>query len=340
MTPKECFIVGSGMYVPDTVIDNATIAPVLGILPEQIYRSSGIHRRRWAGSGTPTSALACTALERAMGDAGIKTGDIDYLLFGTMTPDRYIPGSACSVQKALGMSEIPCLDIRAACCNALYGIQLARALITSGTASVVALCFAEIQSAWLDLSPKSATISMLFGDGASALIVSADQNAGALEILDILLATNGSYVDDLGIRSPGTAFPIDPGAADTAECDNSLPRMVGQSVILQASRRMTAACERVLERNGMTIGDIHWIAPHQANANLLLQLARNLRFREGSGIISVLDEYGNTGSASMGMALDVLRHSAGIRPNDYVLLPAFAAGFTWGAGLCRASTST
>jgi 3-oxoacyl-[acyl-carrier-protein] synthase-3 len=337
MTPKDCFIVGSGMYVPDTVVENETIAPVLGISAEQIYRSSGIRRRRWAGRGTPTSALACTALERALADAGIKIGDIDYLLLGTMTPDRNIPGTACSVQKALGMSEIPCLDIRAACCNALYGIQLARALITSGTACVVALCFAEIQSAWLDLSPKSATISMLFGDGASALLLSADRNAGALEILDVLLATNGSYVDDLGIRSPGTAFPIDPGSVDTLERDSSLPRMVGQSVILQASRRMTAACERILGRNGRTIGDIRWIAPHQANANMLLQLARALRFPEESGIISVLQEYGNTGSASMGMALDVLRHSAGIGPNDYVLLPAFAAGFTWGAGLCRAS---
>lgn len=337
MTPKDCFIVGSGMYVPDTVIENETIAPVLGLSPEQIYRSSGIRRRRWAGRGTPTSALACTALERALGDAGIKIGDIDYLLFGTMTPDRNIPGSACSVQKALGMLEIPCLDFRSACCDALYGIQLARALITSGTACVVALCFAEIQSAWLDLSPKSATISMLFGDGASALILSTDRTAGALQILDVLPATNRSYVDDLEIRSPGTAFAIDPGSSDTIERDSYLPRMAGQSVILQASRRMAAVCERVLERNGRTIGDIQWTAPHQANATMVVQLARALRFWEESGPISVLDEYGNTGSASMGMALDVLRHSARIGPNDYVLLAAFAAGFTWGAGLCRAS---
>jgi 3-oxoacyl-[acyl-carrier-protein] synthase-3 len=302
-----------------------------------MFRSSGIRSRRWANAGTTTSSLAAAALVRAIEAAHITAVDVDYLLFGTMTPDRFIPGSAPAVQKSLGLREIPCLDIRAACCNALYGLQVAKSLVTSGTARCVALCLAEIQSAWLDLSPQSGTISMLFGDGASAIIISGEPRDGALEILDVHLSTDGSYTDDLGIRCPGTEF----GSTQAHELGGNpgdyFPRMNGQSVILQASRRMVAACQSVLERNGITSTDVRWIVPHQANANLLSRVVRDIHFpADKNGVITVLEETGNTSSASMGIALDSLWRSTNIQSNDYLLLPAFGAGFTWGAGLCRA----
>ena len=200
------FITGTGSHLPERVVTNEEISASLNLQPEQIFKSSGIRRRRWAEQGTTTSSLAAAALSHALEDAGLQAEDVDYLLFGTMTPDRFIPGSAPAVQKALGLREIPCLDIRAACVNALYGLQVASALVTSGAARNVAICLAEIQSAWLDLSPASGTISMLFGDGAAALIVSHEPRALSLEILDINLATDGTYIDDLGVRSPGTEF--------------------------------------------------------------------------------------------------------------------------------------
>jgi 3-oxoacyl-[acyl-carrier-protein] synthase-3 len=321
--------------VPEGVVTNEELAARLGLEAEQIFKSSGIRRRRWAAPGTTTSSLASAALGHALEDAGLPASDVDYLLFGTMTPDRFIPGSSPAVQKSLGLGEIPCLDIRAACCNALYGLQLARALVLSGTARNVAVCLAEIQSAWLDVSASSGTTSMLFGDGASALIVSSEKREGALEIIDILLATDGAYVDDLGIRCPGTEFgtarshPLEEHAGDY------MARMVGQSVILQASRKISAASQKVLERNSLTSDTVRWMVPHQANANLLAQVARSLRF-PAEGLVSVLEDFGNTSSASMGMALDTLRRSGRIEAGDYLLLPAFGAGFTWGAGLCRA----
>src|SRR5215210_439041 len=113
------------MSVPDGVVTNEEIAERLGLEAAQIFKSSGILRRRWAPAGTTTSSLGAAALGHALEDAGLETADVDYLLFGTMTPDRFIPGSAPSVQKRLGLGEIPCLDIRATCCNALYGLQLA-----------------------------------------------------------------------------------------------------------------------------------------------------------------------------------------------------------------------
>jgi 3-oxoacyl-[acyl-carrier-protein] synthase III len=338
MSPSKAFITGTGKFLPERLVSNEEIAERLGLQPEQIFKSSGIRRRRWAEPGTTTSSLAAQALARAIEDAGLGAEDLDYLLFGTMTPDRFIPGSSPSVQKALGLREIPCLDIRATCCNALYGLQVAKALVTSGLARRVAVCLAEIQSAWLDLSPQSGTISMLFGDGASAFIVSDEAQTGALEILDVHLATDGSFVDDLGVRCPGTEFGTTGAHSASENAADYRARMNGQSVILQASRKIVAACQTVLERNSLTASDVRWMVPHQANANLLAQVARGLRFpTDKEGVVSVLEDTGNTSSASMGIALDSLRRQERIRVEDYILLPAFGAGFTWGAGLCRAA---
>lgn len=334
----KAFITGSGKFLPERVVSNEEIAERLGLQPEQIFKSSGIRRRRWAEEGATTSSLAAEALRLALEDARLAAEDVDYLLFGTMTPDRFIPGSSPSVQKALGLREIPCLDIRATCCNALYGLQVAKALVTSGAARRVAVCLAEVQSAWLDLSPPSGTISMLFGDGASSLIVSNEATEDALEILDLHLATDGSYVDDLGVRCPGTEFGARGLHEGSANNSDYFARMNGQSVILQASRKIVAACQTVLERNSLAAADVRWMVPHQANANLLAQVARGLRFpTDKEGVVSVLEDTGNTSSASMGIALDTLRRSRRVEAGDYLLLPAFGAGFTWGAGLCRAS---
>jgi 3-oxoacyl-[acyl-carrier-protein] synthase-3 len=223
-------------------------------------------------------------------------------------------------------------------------LQLARALIDSHAAANVAICLADVQSPFLDLSPQAGTLSMLFGDGASALLISeskpvVDEAQGnlALEVMDVLLATDGKFVDDLGIRSPGSEFGSVLTHATGEFSADYAPRMVGQSVILQATRRMVAGCRMLLERNNLTANDIQWIVPHQANANLLAQVARGLGFSDTARLISVLDETGNTSSASMGIALDSLRRSSRLNVGDRVLLPAFAAGFTWGAALCRAA---
>ena len=321
------FITATGSYLPARVVSNEELAEKLGLTPEQIFKSSGIRLRHWASPGEITSALGCAALR----NTNVSAEDFDYLIFGTMTSDRFIPGSAPGVQAALNLREVPSLDIRQACSNTLYGLQLANALVTSGLATNVAVCLAEVQSPFLWLAPQAGPTSMLFGDGAAALVVSSQGKAGALEIVDVHLATDGKYVDDLGIRAPGSEFN---GRAEPQDYE---PRMNGQSVILQASRRMLAACQTVLDRNSLSIEDVSWIVPHQANANLLTQLARGLKLKDVSRVVSVIENTGNTSSASMGIALDELCRSGNLRPGDYVLMPAFAAGFTWGAALCKMS---
>jgi 3-oxoacyl-[acyl-carrier-protein] synthase-3 len=320
----RAYVVGSGSKLPARQVGNAELSPRLGLSPEQIEKSSGIRSRRWAAENETTSGLGAAALELAMRDAGVGANQVDYLILGTMTPDVQIPGTAPAVQNLLGLGAIPCLDIRAACCNALYGLQVGCALIRSGVASCVALCLAEVQSAWLNLTPEDGTLSMLFGDGAAALILSGEPRPGALKVLDVILATDGQYADDLGVRAPGARFGN--GLSDR------WPRMNGRTVILHASRRMTAACQELLARNQLQSSGIHWLAPHQANLNLMKGLARGLGL-SAETLVSIIETTGNTSSASMGLALDHLRRSGRLQAGQRILLPAFAAGFTWGAGL-------
>jgi 3-oxoacyl-[acyl-carrier-protein] synthase-3 len=328
------YIVASGSALPERVVSNEDLASQLGLTPEQILKSSGIRQRRWAEPGSATSQLAADALSKAISETGLTPADVDYLILGTMTPDRFIPGSAPAVQKSLGLPEIPCLDIRAACCNTLFGLQLARALITSKAAKHVAITVAEIQSAFLDLSPSAGTTSMLFGDGGAALIVSAQPTNDSLEIMDVFLGTDGSYVDDLGIRCPGSEHGRSQSAENVADF---FPRMKGQSVIVQASRKLVEASKTVLQRNGFEASDVSWIVPHQANANLLAQVMKSLQIPNRTEVlVSIIEDTGNTSSASMGLALDDLRKSSRIKAGDLILLPAFGAGFMWGAALCRA----
>jgi 3-oxoacyl-[acyl-carrier-protein] synthase-3 len=336
----KAFITGSAMYAPKRIVSNEEIAGILGLTPQRIYESSGIRRRHWAEGGVRTSALAAQALCRALDDAELRPDQIDYLVLGTMTPDHLVPGTAPAVQKSLGLPSIPALDIRNTCCNTLYGLQLARSLVGAGTARHVALCFAELQSAWLDLTPASGTTSMLFGDGAAAMIVSAPEHRSrtALQVVDVQLRTDGSYTEALGLRGPGPEWLRNRAGDHRPEL---VPHMNGQKVLLRASRSMAAVCRTLLASHDLRPQDVRWIVPHQANENVMHQLLRLLGIaRHADRLVSIMSEYGNTSSASMGMALDSLRRSGRLQAGDYILMPAFGAGFTWGAALCVVSSST
>jgi 3-oxoacyl-[acyl-carrier-protein] synthase-3 len=328
------------MYAPERVVSNEEIAGILGLTPQRIYESSGIRRRHWAERGVRTSALAARALCRALDDAELRPDQIDYLILGTMTPDQLVPGIAPAVQKSLGLPPVPALDIRNTCCNTLYGLQLARSLVAAGTARHVALCFAEVQSAWLDLTAASGTTSMLFGDGAAAMIVSAPEHRSraALQVVDVLMRTDGGHAEALGLRGPGPESLRNPS---TDHLPDLVPHMDGQKVLLRASRSMATVCRTLLTSHNLRPQDVRWIVPHQANENVMHQLLRRLGIaRHADHLVSIISEYGNTSSASMGMALDSLRRSGHLRADDYILMPAFGAGFTWGAALCVVSSST
>lgn len=335
-----CYIIGTGAALPSRVVTNTEIAPLLGVSADWIEASSGIRERRWVETGQSTSDLAVTAVRAALDDAAMGSDQIDYLIGCTLSPDYQTPGVAPLVQRKLeGCRQIPALDIRAGCAGILYSLQIARALIESGAARNV-ICFgAEAQSKGLDLSPQSAELSMLFGDGAGAIVLSGNQRRSGktpgcvLKIEDILIETDGRFAEDLIVRAPGTANGarwLDEGHLAAGVHRGS---MDGRSVILQAVRKLADASMSIVERNRISLTEIDVIIPHQANANLLRALAKKLAISDERIIMNV-DRFGNTSGASAFLTLWQASRQQRFRAGCYVLILAFGAGFTWGAALC------
>lgn len=330
----SAYITACGMALPERIVTNAELALVLGVAPEWIEANSGIRERRWVAAHEAASNLATAAAQQALANANCGAEDIDYLIGGTLSPDYQVPGIAPLVQRKLaGCRAVPALDVRVGCAAILYSLQIARGLVQSQAARNVVCFGAEAQSKGLDLHPRSAELSMLFGDGAGALVVS-DQPGDrlALRIEDVLLKTDGSFAEELGVRAPGTGN----GARwfDPAHVERLLPQMNGRTVILHAVRKLTEATHELLARNALTLEQIDLVVPHQANLNLLRTLGKKLELSEERVVVNV-DRYGNTSGASAFIALAEAQQRARLKPGAKVLVLAFGAGFTWGAALLR-----
>lgn len=338
----SCFITGYGSALPERVVTNAELAPMLGVTPDWIEASSGIRERRWVDGDQAASDLAVAAVRDALSDSGSRAEDVDYLIACTLSPDYQVPGIAPLVQRKLeGCPYVPAIDLRAGCAAILYSLQLARGLIESRAASTVVCLGAEAQSKGLDLNPRSADLSMLFGDGAGAVVLSGEPKLTdkareyLVRIDDILIETDGSFVEDLIVRAPGTAN----GARwlDESHVDSRMHygSMQGRNVILQAVRKLSDAADRILVRNGLSPNQIDLVIPHQANANLIAALARKLCIATNHVVMNV-DRLGNTSGASAFLALSQAHREGKIRPGSQLLILAFGAGFTWGAALASA----
>ena len=338
----SCYITGYGSALPQRVVTNAELAPMLGVTPDWIEANSGIRERRWVEADQTTSDLAVAAVRDALSDAGAHVGEVDYLIACTLSPDYQVPGIAPIVQRKLdGCRHVPSIDLRAGCAAILYALQLARGLIESRAAGTVVCFGAEAQSKGLDLQPRSADLSMLFGDGAGALVLSGEETLTdkareyLLRVDDILIETDGGFAGDLIVRAPGTAN----GARwlDQSHLDSHMHygSMLGRNVILQAVRKLSDAAERILVRNGLSSNQIDLVVPHQANANLLAALARKLCIATDRVVVNV-NRLGNTSGASAFLALSQAYREGQVRSGSRLLILAFGAGFTWGAALCSA----
>ena len=333
----SAYLVGFGAALPERVVTNESLAAQLGVEPAWIETNSGIRERRWVEDHQSTSDLAVAAVQDAIDDAGINAAQLDYLIGGTLSPDYQVPGVAPLVQhKLAGCRAIPALDVRTGCAAALYSLQLAAALIDSHAAETIACFGAEAQSKGLRLDRASAELSMLFGDGAGAVLVSREpkQNGPSIRIEDVLISSDGAFAEDLIVRAPGTANG--PRWFDDEQRHRGLHEgaMNGRTVILQAVRKLGDAARQITGRNGVSTEQIDLIVPHQANLNLLSALARQLEIPRDRFVVN-LDRYGNTSGASVFLALEQAKSEGRLRAGMRVLILAFAAGFTWGAILGR-----
>jgi 3-oxoacyl-[acyl-carrier-protein] synthase III len=330
----SCYITACGAALPERIVTNDELASVLGVAPEWIVANSGIRERRWVDANQSASDLAAIAVRDALQQANLPAQAIDYLIGGTLSPDYQVPGIAPLVQRKLvECRQVPALDVRVGCAGLLYSLQIARGLMASNATNTVVCFGAEAQSKGLDLSSRSAELSMLFGDGAGAIVLNQKpSNPLSLRVDDVWLATDGTFAEELGVRAPGTAN----GARwwDEAQPDLLLPKMNGRTVILHAVRKLTEATFALLDRNQLSLDQIDLIVPHQANLNLLCALGKKLEIKDERIIVN-LDRYGNTSSASTFLAL----HDAQpvLQRGARVLVLAFGAGFTWGAALLTAT---
>lgn len=338
----SCYIIGAGAALPERVVANAELAPLLGVTADWIESTSGIRERRWVTAEQSTSDLAVAAVQEALRRARVSAEKIDYLIGCTLSPDYQVPGVAPLVQrKVAGCRPVPSVDLRVGCAAILYSLQLARGLIASSGARTVACFGAEAQSKGLDLSPRSAELSMLFGDGAGALIVSGDAHPDSdqfcLRVDDVLLASDGSFAQDLIVRAPGTANGARWISPEQLIGGLQFGSMNGRNVILHAVRKLEETVVEITGRNGLGLDEIDLVIPHQANGNLLSALSRKLSLPR-ERIISNVGLFGNTGGASAFIAVWQAYREERLRAGAAVLIVAFGAGFTWGAALCRVTT--
>lgn len=334
------YIIATGASLPERSVANKEIAHLLEVEPDFIEAHSGIKERRWVAADQSASDLAVGALRGALNAADIAAERIDYLIGGTLSPDYQVPGIAPIIQRKLASCrDIPALDVRVGCAAILYSLQMARALTVSGAAELVACVGAEAQSKGLSLNRSSAELSMLFGDGGGALLVTGrpeqyiNDRRVSLRIDDIVIHTDGNYAEELIVRAPGTANGarwLDPEQIGAGYHEGT---MQGRTLILQAVRKLSESAGEIVKRNGIALEEIDLIVPHQANLNLLRSLCKRLGYGEERVVVN-LDRYGNTSGASAFLALDQAWREERLRPNKKVMILAFGAGFTWGAALC------
>jgi 3-oxoacyl-[acyl-carrier-protein] synthase-3 len=325
-------ILGTGRALPEGVLTNADLAAIVETTDEWIVTRTGVERRHRATAGDYTSQLAACAARRALERADVDPADVDIVVCATVTPDQLLPATACFVQAAISAHHAAAFDIAAACSGFLYGLTLAQAMILSGRSRFALVIGAELLTRYVDYADRSTCV--LFGDGAGAVVLGpVDRGQG---VVASRIWSDGRLADLVCAPGGGTRHGTTPA---TLAAGLHHWRMRGNAVFRTAVTAMTAAAREVLAEAGLEAGDVGLFIPHQANRRIGDAVAAALGINP-SRTYSNIARYGNTGSASIPIALDECVESGRLSEGDCVLLTAFGGGVTWGAALmqwCMAS---
>ena len=322
---KGSRILGTGSALPRRVVTNAELAERVDTSDEWIVARTGIRQRHIAEPDETTATLATAAARAALADAGVEASSIDLIVLATATPDNTFPATATKVQAALGCNGGIAFDVAAVCSGFLYALTVADSLLKTGTARRALVIGAETFSRILDWEDR--TTCVLFGDGAGAVVLEAPEavNDGkdAPGILASKLHADGACHDLLYVD----------GGPSTTQTVGHL-RMKGPEVFRHAVVNLAAVLREVLDETGVSVNQIDWVVPHQANARILDATARKLGISREKVVVTV-DRHANTSAASVPLALDFARKDGRIKAGDLVMLEAMGGGFTWGASLIR-----
>ncbi|HYB98059.1 MAG TPA: beta-ketoacyl-ACP synthase III [Candidatus Limnocylindrales bacterium] len=331
--PQRSHILGAGFEVPQTVVTNDELSSVLDTSDEWIQQRSGIKERRYVDDDQGSVPLAERASRRAIEMAGITPADIDLILCGTLSPDVDFPGNSSWLQQRLGLEGVLAFDVRNQCSGFLYMLSIADQYVRTGGARHVLIVGSEVHSSGIEYADRSRHVTVLFGDGAGAVVVGPAPDAER-GLLTINLHAEGKYAEKLCLLGPGSLRkPRIPAGWSPADI-YGWPQMDGKLVFRHAVTRMTEAIEEALADIGARKEDIAMLVPHQANLRINQLVAMGLGIgddRMGNNI----DRYGNTTAATIPILLAETWAAGRIKRGDLVCLAAFGSGFTWGAALLR-----
>jgi 3-oxoacyl-[acyl-carrier-protein] synthase III len=328
-------ILGTGSYVPARVLTNADLERMVDTSDDWISTRTGIRRRHVAADGEAASDLAAAAGKRALEAAALNVADLDMIIVGTVTADSPMPGCAVHVQRKLGADDVPAFDIAAACAGFVYGLVLADQFIATGAARCVMVIGVELLTRALNWSDRATCV--LFGDGAGAVVLGpAGRRGGDVAekprgILATTIFTDGSLAGALHIPGGGSA---DPACLEVVEQRRNKVHMVGQDVFRTAVKNLTSASAQTIKAAGLNSKELDWVVAHQANLRIISQVAVRLGATMEKFVINI-DEYGNTSSASIPIALDEAVRDGRIQEGHNLLLCALGAGISWGAAVVR-----
>ncbi len=324
MSQIRSVIRGSGAYLPKKILSNKDLSSLVDTSDEWIYSRTGILRRHIAADDELTSDLGRLAAEDALANAGVAPGDVDMIVLATTTPDSTFPATAARIQAELGVTRGAAFDVQAVCAGFIYALGVADNFIKLGQAGTVLVIGAETYSRILDWTDRST--SVLFGDGAGALVVQAEKSngeAGERGILSTHLHTDGRYYDLLY---------VDGGPSSTQTTGHL--RMQGPEVFRHAVAKLAEVVDEALKANDLSIDEVDWLVPHQANKRIIDGTARKLGLPPERVILTVQD-HANTSAASIPLALAQGVKDGRIKPGQVVLCEAIGGGLSWGSAIIR-----
>ena len=318
-------VVGWGKYVPEKVVTNHDLAKIMDTSDEWIRTRTGIVERRFADEDETTASMSIAAAKLALDRARIAPTAVDMIIVATLTPDHIFPSTACLVQDALGATNAGAYDLSAACAGFIYGLSMGTSMIQSGAAKVVLIIGAETLSRILDVQDRGTY--PLFGDGAGAVVLKADEMSGG--VLSSVLGADGSGAEHLILPAGGCKLP---STHQTVDQRLHYMKMNGREVYRFATRVMAKAAKQACDKAGIEIDNINLFIPHQANIRIIESASKQLKIGDDK-VFTNLDRYGNTSAASIPIALCEAIEQGKISAKDKIVMVGFGAGLTWGASV-------
>ncbi len=329
-------ITGLGYYVPDNVVTNDDLSKIMDTNDEWIQERTGIQERRHVNSeAETTTSMGVKAAEMAIERAGVAKEDIDFIVFATLSPDYYFPGPGVLVQRDLGLRTVGALDIRNQCSGFVYGISVADQYIKTGMYKNILVIGSEVHSRGLDFSTRGRGVSVIFGDGAGAAVLSRTEDTSK-GILSTHLHSEGQYAEELALIAPGMGkrWVTDIIKDNNPDDESYFPYMNGQFVFKNAVVRFSEVINEGLQANNLQVSDINMLIPHQANLRISQFIQQKFKLTDDQVFNNIM-KYGNTTAASIPIALTEAWEQGKVKEGDLVVLAAFGSGFTWASAIIR-----